>query len=84
VLASLTGVRALGVLAHDHEVGVGGDRAGHPVEGAHVDVQIELETQPQQEPPLEQAEGTSVEPIGGPTAPSMIASTRAALPAPPR
>ena len=51
--AAFAGVGALGVLAHDDEVGALGDGAGHAAEGAQVDVEVELEAQAQEEPPLE-------------------------------
>ena len=53
--AALAGVGPLGVLADDREVRALGDRPGHPVEGAQVDVEVELEAELEQQPALEGA-----------------------------
>ena len=78
--APFAGVGALGVLADDDEIGALGDRARDSVERAQVDVQIELETQPQQQAPLHhprrhrrgpdrRTDGTEQDGVGGPRAP---------------
>ena len=50
--AAFACVGALGVLAHHDEIGGGGDGTRDPVEGAEVDVKVQFETQPQQQPAL--------------------------------
>ena len=50
---TLAGVGALGVLTHDNEVAIGGERPGDPHEGPQVDVEVELEAQTEEQAPLE-------------------------------
>ncbi len=51
--ATLTGIGALGVLAHDHEVAVGSEGAGDADEGPEVHVEVELEAEAEEQAPLE-------------------------------
>ena len=53
--STLTGVRALGVLADDRKVGTLGDGARHALEGAQVDEEVELEAQAQEQTSLQRA-----------------------------
>ena len=56
-LAALAGVGALGVLAHDGERTTLRERAGDAAERSVVDVEVETESQPQQQSALQDAPG---------------------------